>query len=1213
MSPINARITCILCLFFVGLNSWASAQPTDNPVEARYPGSYPWAAEIAWSEVVNIVDYGGDPGGVGANDAAYVAARDAAAALGGGVVYFPAGEYRFEDSIGLVDTVVLRGPESAVGDATEADFRPPARLVFPRFEFVASGSGTDPDTAFKAIGMSGDGIRTGLVNLDVNRASVFAGGYSTRSENIVIMGVRSNNVASEQPWSVPTPEQEPWQIHPNRFVANISAFAYRNVLVANCRVNDAHYWVHREQDGKDLSGAPADLGELSVDDFEQPGYLIEDGGSWRTLEAISGVPYVFEYTDHYGINVQGSTGEWGAAPWEQPNLFYSGAVIRDNWVYCTMRVKIDSSGRGLVIKDNILKDREGKRRWYDPNGVRLVGNSATLENRGIDWRGHEVRIEGNEIEVFRHLLSDGSYKSVDGEGILHQEVHGSTIEDLVIRNNTVNAYIGVYKMPYTRDVLIEGNRLIAPGYIMVDSDTNGGDFPMYDVMIRENDVDGGIFVGADLYTPGVVSAEVRNNRVDGTISVEDHVLYSGNTKRDGSTEPTIEVRSGAVAVDRPAEGILYADKDPDEAVAGETIHFSVEVETPSVDVERVEFYRHKTLMHTDVNPPYEYEYVSDGTRALWSAKVAQREQAGGFELYTVLMVKASPDNSGLPEIAVTAPAAEGEYVAPEDFVLEAAVVEGRSGVERVEFYDAGQFLGEDADGVAPYRVAWEGVGFGNYSVTAKVWDGEGRVVVSEPLAIEVEDVPNAAPAGFEAAAYSDSGIDLRWDNPAANAEYFQIERSLAGSGNWVEAGTVHFPVVEFRDTGLESETAYDYRVKAVNEHGEGEASETVTVSTLATAAVLPEPPVGMRVRALSESVLEVSWQAGSESAFGYKVEYWDETAGDWMQWKEAGASALGVRDSGLEAGTVRYYRVRAWNNLGESALVVGNGATLSEGLAESYRAGGLPWTIPGKVEFEDYNPGGYFDTSSDNEGGADYRFPDPVDISQSGENLTIGWIRDGEWLEYTVLVEEAGLYEVEIRYASPNSDGSLSFSMNGEAIGAPIVFAQTGGWGDYEMQSLSGVWIPGGHGVLRMQVENPGFNLDWMEFRLVEAANYSNWQAALLGGEEESGSMGDPDGDGYANILEMLMGLDPLTAEGGPVAAERDAEGAWMEFAVAKGLEGFNWAVESSAELGAGAVWEEVPAAEREVMAEEAGRIHYRIRINPEGGAAEFFRIRADE
>ena len=82
-----------------------SAGPQDAPTATFYGnGTYVWAdTMVPWQCVFNIIDYPGKP------DAAFAAAQSAAVAAGGGVVFFPAGVYTFENNIPLASNVVIRG------------------------------------------------------------------------------------------------------------------------------------------------------------------------------------------------------------------------------------------------------------------------------------------------------------------------------------------------------------------------------------------------------------------------------------------------------------------------------------------------------------------------------------------------------------------------------------------------------------------------------------------------------------------------------------------------------------------------------------------------------------------------------------------------------------------------------------------------------------------------------------------------------------------------------------------------------------------------------------------------------------------------------------------------------------------------------------------------------------------------------------------------
>ena len=78
-----------------------------------------------------------------------------------------------------------------------------------------------------------------------------------------------------------------------------------------------------------------------------------------------------------------------------------------------------------------------------------------------------------------------------------------------------------------------------------------------------------------------------------------------------------------------------------------------------------------------------------------------------------------------------------------------------------------------------------------------------------------------------------------------------------------------------------------------------------------------------------------------------------------------------------------------------------------------------PHAIPGRIEAEDYDVGGYWDTTPGNAGGV-YRHDD-VDIEYAAAegSYAVGWVRDGESLSYTANVTAGGPFTLNARVASP--------------------------------------------------------------------------------------------------------------------------------------------------------------------------------------------------
>lgn len=433
----------------------------ENPISEAYPEAYPWTDSLKWNHIYNFLEHGGDTSKTTDNTETLNQLTQEIAKQGGGTVFFPKGTYYFSDNVYLANGVIWRGEKPRQVDAKNNKFSPPSKLFFPEYTPGFKGNGTPNETAFKHISTHDplNDSNIGLVYLDINRAGIELKGaqllpqagydptpykitrkprYGT-NRNILIYGIRNNNVAKPAP-NIPAGYQHAWQRWSYRFVHNIEIQAIENVLVANCRIND-----------------------MPTDDFEQPGYLAKDPYKRDSIHVLQGHQAVFRYTDHYGIfvNKDRLVEGLGVKPQHNPGLFRKGVVIRDNWVFNTMRVKIYASGKNMIIKDNVLRDRKGKRHWLDRSGEALSNYNETLECRGIDWGGEDVLIEGNDIQVYPQLrwhYNDSN--SIDGEAILVQECCGGTyVNGLTIRNNKMNSYIGLWKMRDIKNVKIVDNTI----------------------------------------------------------------------------------------------------------------------------------------------------------------------------------------------------------------------------------------------------------------------------------------------------------------------------------------------------------------------------------------------------------------------------------------------------------------------------------------------------------------------------------------------------------------------------------------------------------------------------------------------------------------------------------------------------------------------------------------------------------------------------------
>ncbi|MBX0291844.1 cellulase family glycosylhydrolase [Hymenobacter sp. HSC-4F20] len=163
-----------------------------------------------------------------------------------------------------------------------------------------------------------------------------------------------------------------------------------------------------------------------------------------------------------------------------------------------------------------------------------------------------------------------------------------------------------------------------------------------------------------------------------------------------------------------------------------------------------------------------------------------------------------------------------------------------------------------------------------------------------------------------------------------------------------------------------------------------------------------------------------------------------------------------------------------------------------------FRAPFVALTIPGTIAATDYDLGrdgvayhddfsartDYRDLTPTNQGGA-YR-NDGVDINTSkdaGNGFAVSKLAAGEWLAYTVTIATPGTYTAELRLQPGSTPGRLVLRLGELNVGA-VTVAPGAGWATVSVRTPV---LPAGQHSLRLIVEEPVGQLDWLRFTPAEA------------------------------------------------------------------------------------------------------------------------------
>lgn len=176
------------------------------------------------------------------------------------------------------------------------------------------------------------------------------------------------------------------------------------------------------------------------------------------------------------------------------------------------------------------------------------------------------------------------------------------------------------------------------------------------------------------------------------------------------------------------------------------------------------------------------------------------------------------------------------------------------------------------------------------------------------------------PSNMTFSLVTESSMRVNWVDNADNEDNFQIQRSLTGTGGWIDLGE---PVLNYYDYGgLDENTEYFFRVRAVNDGG---VSDWLTGSN-STLLLAPDPPTDMTFSMVTTSTIRVNWVDNSDNEENFEIQRSLTGTGGWTDLAKPTLNYY--FDSGLDENTEYFYRVRAVNATANSAWLEGSDTTL---------------------------------------------------------------------------------------------------------------------------------------------------------------------------------------------------------------------------------------------------------------------------------------------
>ena len=126
-----------------------------------------------------------------------------------------------------------------------------------------------------------------------------------------------------------------------------------------------------------------------------------------------------------------------------------------------------------------------------------------------------------------------------------------------------------------------------------------------------------------------------------------------------------------------------------------------------------------------------------------------------------------------------------------------------------------------------------------------------------------------------------------------------------------------------------------------------------------------------------------------------------------------------------------------------------------------------PYVVPGKVEAENYSTmsGVATETTAD-----------------AGGGLDVGWIDQGDYIDYSINAATAGQYSIGFRVATPNAGASFQLTKTDGSVLATVNVPNTGGYQTWQTTTAT-VTLPAGMQTIRIKsAAAPIWNINWMQF-----------------------------------------------------------------------------------------------------------------------------------
>jgi len=163
--------------------------------------------------------------------------------------------------------------------------------------------------------------------------------------------------------------------------------------------------------------------------------------------------------------------------------------------------------------------------------------------------------------------------------------------------------------------------------------------------------------------------------------------------------------------------------------------------------------------------------------------------------------------------------------------------------------------------------------------------------------------------------HADTVIRLSWIDKSDIETDYNLQRRMQYSGDFITIASLPSNSELFADVGLQPNQVYTYRVRALQDTN---SSSWSNEASAATTVLTPQQPTDLTADALNPFQVRLMWLDNSDNEHGFVIERSRSLEEVWTFLDSLDENVTRHYDTGLASQTTYYYRVKAWNDNGDS-------------------------------------------------------------------------------------------------------------------------------------------------------------------------------------------------------------------------------------------------------------------------------------------------------